>query len=320
VTDPLYPPIEPHAHGMLDVGSGDHVYWEVCGNPEGKPAVYLHGGPGSGCTPASRRFFDPSAYRIVLFDQRNCGRSRPHASDPVVDLASNTTANLVADIERLREHVDVDRWLVFGGSWASTLGLAYAEAHSQRVSELVLFGVTTGRHSEMNWLFRGGIAPLFPAEWESVLVLVPEGEDVLDAYVRMLSDPDPDTRHRAAHTWCLWESATPDWPPSTGLKKRFQDPDYAVAFARIVTHYTRNYAFLEDGVLLRNAHVLAETPGILVNGRFDFQAPLGNAWELKRMWSRAELVVVPDAGHGGSTALDAELVRATDRFARPPSS
>ena len=136
----------------------------------------------------------------------------------------------------------------------------------------------------------------------------------------MLSDPDPDTRHRAAHTWCLWESATPDWPPSTGLKKRFQDPDYAVAFARIVTHYTRNYAFLEDGVLLRNAHVLAETPGILVNGRFDFQAPLGNAWELKRMWSRAELVVVPDAGHGGSTALDAELVRATDRFARPPSS
>ena len=320
MTDPLYAPIEPHAHGMLDVGSGDHVYWEVCGNPEGKPALYLHGRPGSGFTPASRRFFDPSAYRIVLFDQRNCGRSRPHASDPAVDLSSNTTANLVADIERLREHFDIDRWLVLGGSWASTLGLAYAEAHSQRVSELVLFGVTTGRHSEMNWLFRGGIAPLFPAEWESVLALVPEGEDVLDAYFRMLSDPDSDTRYRAAHAWCLWESATPDWPPSKGLKKRFQDPDYAVAFARIVTHYTRNYAFLEDGVLLRNAHVLAETPGILVNGRFDFQAPLGNAWELKRMWSRAELVVVPDAGHGRSTALDAELVRATDRFARPPSS
>jgi proline iminopeptidase len=153
-----------------------------------------------------------------------------------------------------------------------------------------------------------------------VLALVPEGEDVLDAYFRMLSDPDPDTRHRAAQAWCLWESATPDWPPSTGLKKRFQDPDYAVAFARIVTHYTRNYAFLEDGVLLRNAQALAETPGILVNGRFDFQAPLGNAWELKRVWPRAELVVVPDAGHGGSAALDAELVRATDRFARPPLS
>jgi proline iminopeptidase len=160
---------------MLDVGDGDLVYWEVCGNPDGKPAVYLHGGPGSGCTPTSRRFFDPDAYRLVLFDQRNCGRSTPHASDPSVDLANNTTANLVADIERLREHLGVDRWLVFGGSWGSTLALAYAVAHSERVSELVLFGVTTGRHSEIDWLFRGGIAPLFPAEWDRVMQLVPDG-------------------------------------------------------------------------------------------------------------------------------------------------
>jgi proline iminopeptidase len=316
VTDPLYPPIEPHADGMLDVGDGDLVYWEVCGNPDGKPALHLHGGPGSGCTRASRRFFDPDAYRIVLFDQRNCGRSRPHASDPSVDLPANNTQSLVADIERLREHLGIDRWLVLGGSWASTLGLAYAEAYPERVSELVLFGVTTGRHSEIDWLFRGGIAPLFPAEWDRVMELVPEGEDVLDAYFRQLGDPDPETRRHAAYEWCLFESATPDWPPTTGLKRRFEDPDYAVAFARLVTHYTRHGAFLEDGVLLRNAHLLADTPGILVNGRFDLQARLGNAWELRRVWPRAELVVVPEAGHGGSAALDAELVRATDRFRR----
>jgi proline iminopeptidase len=299
---------------MLDVGDGDLVYWEVCGNPDGKPAVFLHGGPGSGCTPASRRFFDPAAYRIVLFDQRNCGRSTPHASDPDVELVHNTTQNLVADIERLREHLAVDRWLVHGGSWGSTLALAYAVARPERVSELVLFGVTTGRHSEIDWLFRGGIAPLFPAEWERVMQLVPDGEDVLDAYYRLLSDSDPETRRHAAYEWCLFESATPDWPPTTGLKRRFQDPDYAVGFARLVTHYTRHNAFLEDGVLLRNIDVLADTPGILVNGRFDFQAPLGNAWELKRVWPRSELVVVDEAGHGGSESLDRELVRATDRF------
>jgi proline iminopeptidase len=209
---------------------------------------------------------------------------------------------------------------VLGGSWGSTLSLAYSEAHPQRVSELVLFGVTTGRHSEVDWLFRGGIAPLFPEQWDRVMALVPEGEDVLDVYFRLLSDPDPETRRCAAHTWCRWESVTPKWPPTNDLSDRFEDPDYAVAFARIVTHYTLNNLWLEDGVLIRGAHVLADTPGILVNGRFDLQAPLGNAWELKRVWSRAELVVVPDAGHAGSTALDVELVRATDRFARPPPS
>jgi len=316
VTDPLYPPIEPHAHGLLEVGGGDRVYWEVCGNPDGKPAVYVHGGPGSGCTPASRRFFDPEAYRLVLFDQRNCGRSKPNASDPSVSLAHNTTANLVADIERLRGHLGIKRWLVCGGSWGSTLALAYAEANIRRVSELVLFGVTTGRHSEVDWTFRGGLAPFFPEQWDRLLALVPAGEDVLDTYHRLLSDSDRGTRQRAASEWCLWESATPDWPPTTGLKERFRDPDYAVAFARIVTHFTRHNLWLDDAVLLRSARVLAETPGVLVNGRFDFQAPLGNAWELKRVWPRAELIVVDDAGHGGSPGLDAALVGATDRFRR----
>jgi proline iminopeptidase len=314
VTDPLYPPLEPYAHGLLDFGDGELVYWEACGNPDGKPALYVHGGPGSGCTPTSRRFFDPNAYRIVLFDQRNCGRSTPHASDPAVDLARNTTQNLLADIERLRRHLGIERWLLFGGSWGSTLALAYAQAHPDRVSELVLFGVTTGRRSEIDWLFRDGLEPLFPEQWERRAALVPDGEDVLDAYHRLLGDPDAETRRRAAYEWCLWESATPDWPPTTELASRFRDADFAVAFARIVTHYARNDVFLEDGVLLRNAHVLAETPGVLVNGRFDFQAPLGNAWELKRVWPRAELVVVDEAGHGGSPRRDAQLVRATDRF------
>jgi proline iminopeptidase len=302
---------------MLDVGGGDRVYWEVCGNPEGKPAVVLHGGPGSGCAPWFRELFDPDAYRVVLFDQRNCGRSTPHASAPDTDLARNTTADLVGDIELLREHLGVDRWLVLGGSWGSTLALAYAESHHDRVSEIVLFGVTTGRHSEIDWAFRGGIAVLFPEQWDRLLAALPAADrdgDVVAAYHRLLGDPDPVVRRRAAEAWCLWESATPDWPPSDELAERFKDPAYALAFARIVTHFIRYDAFLEDGALLGNAGVLADIPGILVNGRFDLQAPLGNAWELRRAWPRADLVVVDDAGHGASGGVTRELRRATDRF------
>lgn len=314
----LYPEIDPHDRGLLDVGDGDAVYWESCGNPLGKPAVVLHGGPGSGCSAAFRRYFDPSAYRVVLFDQRNCGRSTPHAGDPDVDLRSNTTAHLVADIELLRRHLAVDRWLVLGGSWGSTLALAYAEAHPERVAELILFGVTTGRHSEFDWTFRGGLARFFPEQWDRLRAGAPAAErngDLVGAYHRLLNDPDPGVRRGAAEAWCLWESATPSWPPTNGLAERFRDPDYALAFARIVTHYVRQNAWLEDGVLLRGAGALAEIPGILVNGRFDFQAPIANAWELKRVWPRAELVIVDDAGHGANGNLDRELVRATDRFA-----
>jgi len=314
----LYPEIEPYEHGVLDVGGGDLVYWEACGNPRGKPAVVLHGGPGSGCSPGLRRYFDPGAYRVVLFDQRNCGRSTPHASAPDTDLASNTTANLIADIELLREHVGVERWLVFAGSWGSTLALAYAETHPDRVTEMILFGVTTGRHEEFDWTFRGGVAVLFPEQWDGLRAALPVAQrdgDIVEAYHRLLNDPDPTTRQRAAEAWCLWESATPAWPPTTGLAERFTDPAYALAFARIVTHYVRHNAWLEDGKLLRGAEALADTPGILVQGRFDFQAPLANAWELKRVWPRAELVIVDDAGHALNTNLTQELVRATDRFA-----
>jgi proline iminopeptidase len=312
-----YPEVEPYDRGMLDVGDGDLVYWETCGNPRGKPAVVFHGGPGSGCSPFFRTLFDPSAYRAVLFDQRNCGRSTPHASDPWADLVANTTDNLLADAERLRERLGIERWLVLGGSWGSTLALAYAETHPDRVTEMVLSAVTTGRHAEFDWLFRGGLARLFPEEWQRLLDALPardRGRDVVDAYHRLLNDPDPDVRRRAAHAWCLWESATPAWPPTGGLAERFQDADYALAFARIVTHYVRHSAWLEDGILLRNADVLAEIPGVLVHGRFDFQAPLENAFALSRAWPRADLVVVDDAGHVPTDEIARQIVRATDRF------
>lgn len=314
----LYPATEPYASGMLDASDGNLIYWEACGNRVGKPAIVLHGGPGSGCVPWHRRLFDPSAYRVMLFDQRGCGRSTPHASDIGADLATNTTARLVADIERLREHLGTERWLVLGGSWGSTLALAYAEAHTARVSEMVLFGVTTGRHEEFDWTFRGGLARLFPEQWERLLAALPEGEragDVVDAYSRRLNDADPLVRQATADAWCLWESATPAWPPTNALAERFRDPKFAFAFARIVTHYVRHNAWLEDGVLLRDAGLLRDIPGVLVNGRFDLQAPLGNAWALKAAWPTAELVIVDDAGHAASNAgITAAIVRATDRF------
>lgn len=317
----LYPPIEPHASGMLDVGDSQLIYWETCGNPEGRPAVVIHGGPGSGCSPSWRRLFDPDAYRIVLFDQRNCRRSRPHASTPEIDLSTNTTYHLLADIEQLRTALEIERWLVMGGSWGSTLGLAYAVRHPERVSEMVLVGVTTGRHAEFDWTFRGGLGRFFPAEWQALIDALPAGTrggDVVEGYRRLLMDPDPGVHRPAAEAWCQWESVTPAWPPTSGLADRFRDPAYALAFARIVTHYVARNAWLEDGELLVGAQRLAGIPGALVNGRFDFQAPLQNAWLLRRHWPAAELVVVDDAGHQANEAIDAELVRATDRFAGRP--
>jgi proline iminopeptidase len=314
----LYPAIEPYEHGMLDVGDGNLIYWETCGNPRDKPAVFLHGGPGSGCTPGFRRLFDPDAYRLVLFDQRNCGRSTPHASSPDTDLAGNNTANLVADIERLRLHLGIERWLVVGGSWGSTLGLAYAEQHPDRVTEMILAGVTTGRRCEFDWLFRGGVAIFFPEQWDRLREALPAADrdgDIVEAYARLLNDPNPDVCKRAADAWCLWESATPNWPPRPGVAPRFNDPAFAMAFARIVTHYVGHNAWLEDGVLLRNAGELANIPGVLINGRYDFQAPIANAWELHRVWPSSELVIVDDAGHAADDAgITRELVRATDRF------
>ncbi|HSS62289.1 MAG TPA: prolyl aminopeptidase [Candidatus Limnocylindrales bacterium] len=312
-----YPEIEPYASGWLDTGDGNLIYWETCGNPRGRPALVLHGGPGSGCAPWFRRLFDPAAYRVVLFDQRNCGRSRPRASDLSTELDRNTTQNLLGDIEQLRASLGIARWLVLGGSWGCVLALAYAEAFRDHVSELILFGVTTGRKVEVDWLFRGGVARFFPEQWSRLIAAVPptgQDGDVVAAYARLLESPDPEVRRHAAEEWCLWESATPHWPPTHRLDRRFEDPEFAMSFARIVTHYVRHDLFLEDDVLLRQAGALSAIPGVLVNGRFDFQSPIANAYELLRAWPQARLVIVDEAGHHAEAGIQGVLVDATDGF------
>jgi len=313
----LYPEIEPYDRGMLDVGDGHRTYWETCGNPGGKAAVVLHGGPGSGCTEWHRRLFDPQAYRIVLFDQRGCGRSTPHVGGPDTTLEHNTTWHLVADIERLRHHLGIARWLVLGGSWGSTLALAYAERHPDRVTELILFGVTTGRRKEFDWWFRGGVAPLFPAQWERLCAAVPPDArhyDIIETYSRLLNDADLAVRERAAVEWCMWESATLAWPPLPRLAPRFTDPAYAMAFARLVTHYVRHDGWIEDDALLRGAGVLAAVPGTMVQGRLDVGAPIAWAWDLHRVWPSAQLMVVESEGHAPGPGATEALVRSTDAF------
>ncbi len=315
----LYPEIEPYDHGMLEVGDGNLVYWETCGDPGGKPALVLHGGPGSGCTPSMRRYLDPARYRIALFDQRGCGRSTPHAGDPTTDLSVNTTEHLLGDIERLRRNLRVDRWLVFGVSWGSTLGLCYAERHPERVTEVLLACVATTRRSEVDWLTRG-LGRLFPEEWARFRDGLPEedrGGDLAEAYSRRLDSSEPAVREQAARDWCEWEDALvrlePDQPPNP----RYSDPRFRMAFARLVTHYFRHAAWIEDGALLRGAERLGGIPGVLVHGRLDFGSPLITAWELAQAWPGCELVVVDGAGH---SILDrnmlAEVVVAGDRLAR----
>jgi proline iminopeptidase len=314
----LYPEHAPYDHGRLDVGDGNLVYWEECGNPDGKPAIVLHGGPGSGCSPAFRSYFDPASYRAVLFDQRGCGRSTPHASDPSTDLSVNTTDHLLEDIERLRRHLDIDRWLVLGFSWGSTLGLAYAETHPDRVSELILVGVTTTRRSEIEWLYHG-VAPLFPEQWARFRAGVPAAEregDLVEAYHRLLEDPDPAVRATAAKDWSDWEFALMSIDPDGTPGPRWSQPDFQLARARIVTHYFRHNAWLEDGILLRHAGALSGIPGVMVHGRLDLGGPLVTAWELDRAWPDGELVVVSGAGHASTDpGMGEAVVAATDRFA-----
>ncbi|MFC4061703.1 prolyl aminopeptidase [Planomonospora corallina] len=316
-----YPPIEPYDHGMLDTGDGDLVYWEVCGNPDGKPALVVHGGPGAGCSTNVRRTFDPERYRIVLFDQRGCGRSLPHASDPATDLSRNTTHHLIDDMERLREHLGIDRWLLYGGSWGSTLILAYAERHPQRVSEIVIPAVTMTRRSEIDWLYRG-VGRFFPAEWERFRDGVPEKDRdgdtfaLLAAYGRLLADPDPAVRAKAAADWLAWEDAVIS-QERNGKPGAYGDrPDRdALAFVRICAHYFSNGAWLEEDELLRGAERLAGIPGVLIHGRLDMGGPLVTAWELARAWPGAELIVVEDSGHTGSDTMRTRILDSIDRFA-----
>lgn len=316
----LYPPIEPIAHGMLDVGDGQHVYWEECGSPTGKPVVFLHGGPGGGCTPDHRRYFDPAKYRIILFDQRGCGRSTPHASAPHADLSTNTTWHLVADIERIRDHLCVERWQVFGGSWGSTLALAYAQTHPARVSELVLRGIFTLRQQELRWFYQHGASQLFPDAWEHYLAPIPEDErgDLIAAYHRRLFDPDPSVHTPAGVAWTVWENSTVRLiPDEAAIAAARDDVAAAVAFARIENHYFVHGGWLEEGQLIRHAaEKLAGIPGVIVQGRYDACTPAVTAWDLHRAWPEAQLELIADAGHAASEPgiVDA-LVRATDRFA-----
>jgi proline iminopeptidase len=310
-----YPEIEPYQTGYLDVGSGHRIYWEECGNPDGKPAVVLHGGPGSGCTPGNRGYFDPARYRIVIFDQRNAGRSLPYAGEPHVDLSQNTTQNLVQDMEALRESLGIERWLVKGASWGSVLGLVYAEAHPDRVSELLLISMGVGRRSETD-LMTTGFAPLFPEAWRrfsEFAATAPEGDGVIDRYHRLLFDADPSVREEAARRWCEWEMAI--LPTASGPSPRFESPTYRLAFARIVTHYWRSGSWLEEGEILAKADRLAGIPGAILQGRLDLSNLSGSPWELANRWPGSELVFIEDSGHEGSQQFRDVLLSFTDRFA-----
>ncbi|MFD0817834.1 prolyl aminopeptidase [Micromonospora zhanjiangensis] len=315
-----HPEIEPYDRGLLDVGDGHFVHWETCGNPDGKPAVVLHGGPGSGCTPGWRRYFDPVAYRIVLFDQRNCGRSTPHAGEPTVDLSANTTHHLIADIERLRGLLGIDRWLVFGGSWGSTLGLAYAQRHPDRVSELVLFSVATTTRQEVDWITRS-MGRVFPEEWARFRDGVPVAErdgNLAAAYSRLLHDPDPAVRDRAARAWCAWEDthvATAGRPPRPD--PRFADPALRLCVARLVTHYWANAAWLDEDVLLRGAGTLAGIPGALIHGRLDISSPADIPWHLHQAWPGSTLTLLDDTAHGATTQSMVQALITTLNNFRP---
>lgn len=308
-----YPEIEPFDHGMLDVGDGNRIYWEVCGNPDGKPAVVLHGGPGSGCGPWMRGYFDPARYRIVLFDQRGCGRSTPSAADPATDLTTNTTDHLLADMELLRERLGIERWLVWGGSWGAVLGLVYAERHPDRVSEIVLTAIATGGRAETDLLTRG-LGVVFPEAWARFRDAVPVAErdgDLAAAYARRLSDPDPAEREQAARDWCDWEDAMMPGPPSL----RYEDPSFRMAFARLVTHYWSHGSWLEDDEVIRKAGTLAGIPGILVQGSLDLGNLVGTPWLLAQAWPGSELITIEAGGHGSGPGMSDAIVAATDRFA-----
>jgi proline iminopeptidase len=309
---------EPHASGLLDVGDGHRVFWEVSGDPSGKPALLLHGGPGSGSSPLVRHLFDPDAYRIVEFDQRNCGRSTPHASEPEVDLSTNTTANLVADCERLREHLGVDRWLVWGISWGSVLALAYAQTHPERVTELILVSVGDPSHRGVEWITRE-MGRVFPREWERFRDAVPETErdgNLAAAYARLLHSPDARVRDAAARAWCEWEDTHIATYTGYQHDTRYDDPRFRLCFARLVTHYWSHAHFLDDDQLVRDAHRLAETPGVMVHGRLDISSPPDFAWRLNRAWPDSELVLVENAGHGAAAREQVDaILAATRRFA-----
>jgi proline iminopeptidase len=317
VKDPLtwhYPPIEPYNTGRLKVSGVHEIYFEESGNPRGKPVVFLHGGPGGGSEPKQRRFFNPAKYRIVLFDQRGCGKSTPYAS-----LEANTTWDLVADTEKLREHLGIDTWQVFGGSWGSTLALAYAETHPSRVTELVLRGIFLLRRKEIDWFYQRGASILYPDAWEPYLAHIPEAErgDMLAAYHRRLTSEDPGVRLAAARIWSGWEGRTSKLIPDAEFAGHYEEDEFALAFARIEVHYFANRGFLNpEDQLLRDVGRIRHIPCVIVQGRYDVVCPIESAWELHRAWPEADLIITPDSGHSAFEPPNSRaLVAATDRFA-----
>jgi proline iminopeptidase len=309
----LYEPIEPFDTGKLAVSPVHTIYYEQCGNPEGKPVVFLHGGPGGGIVSDYRRFFDPQAYRVVLFDQRGSGNSTPHAS-----LEENTTWHLVSDIERLREHLGIESWQVFGGSWGSTLSLAYSQTHPERVRELVLRGIFLCRPKEIQWFYQKGASCIFPDVWEEYEKAIPEEErgDFLNAYYRRLTSDDEAVRLEAARAWSIWEGSTSKLFPDEDTIDHFGDAKFALAFARIECHYFMHNAFFDtDNYLIENVDKMRHIPAVIVQGRYDVVCPMMSAWELHRAWPEAELRVIPDAGHSATEpGIISALVEATDKF------
>ena len=307
----LYPPLEPYASGFLEVDNGHALYWESCGNPQGMPVLFLHGGPGGACSASSRRFFDPSRYRIILFDQRGCGRSTPAGS-----LEANTTAHLIGDIEALRNLLAVERWLLFGGSWGATLALAYAQQFPQQVSAMVLRAVFTARQSELNWLYRQGASHIFPEAWARFVAFIPEAErtDLVAAYHARLTSGNAAVELAAARAWCVWEDALATFLPSP----LFSDEAALRSLARIEAHYFVHRAFINEGQLIANAHRLRGIPGVIVQGRYDAVTPPTTAWDLHQAWPGSTLQIVPDAGHASSEpGVMRELIAATDAIAAP---
>ena len=310
----LYPAIEPFDQGMLDVGDGHRVYWEASGNPAGKPAVALHGGPGGGSSPGRRRAFDPAAYRLVQFDQRGCGRSTPSAAALDTDLATNTTSHLIGDMEMLRAHLRIDRWLVWGGSWGVTLALAYAQRHPEKVSEMVLVSVTMTRPADVHWLYHEA-GRFLPEQWERFREGGGNAEDLVAAYDRMLNGRrDQAVRVRAAQDWCDWEDAVVSLEEGWTPNPRYLDPDFRMIFARLCAHYFSHAAWLNDGELLRNAGRLSGIPGVLIHGRLDLGSPADVPWLLSRAWPDAELHLV-GTGHTGGVEMTERMLAALDRFA-----
>lgn len=313
----LYPPIEPYATHRLTT-DGHDLYLEECGNPAGMAVVFLHGGPGAGCDPVHRCFFDPEAYHIILFDQRGAGRSKPHAG-----LDHNTTWHLVADMELIRTRLGIERWLVFGGSWGSTLALAYAQTHPDRVIGLILRGIFMCRPEEIQWFYQEGASWIFPDHWQDYLAPIPGAEhgDLLRAYYQRLTGANEIARLAAAKAWSLWEGRTSTLLESPVLRDQFSSARFALALACIECHYFINHAFLEPDQLLRDARRLAGIPGVIVQGRYDIVCPMRSAWELRESWPGSELILVPDAGHSAfEPGIRRALIAATDRFARMGAS